>query len=172
MDTKKTTKPQHSPPCPQQVCWNWKCVLNEAASVTAGVAETFLHTHTATAEIPCWSLNMIPPRNQPWDPARGPARGPARDPARARHLYVCGWWWWCRLAGSRPGQTLVTHFHCFRGSSWLQRGSASVHCIHRTLVIRTHRAQTACTLHWSLVWRWRPVATRPPHLVAALLPDS
>ena len=62
------------------------------------MAETFLHTHTATAEIPCWSLNMIPPRNQPWDPARGPARGPARDPARARHLYVCGWWRWC---GSR-----------------------------------------------------------------------
>ena len=88
---KDNTAPSSPLPCPQQVCWNWKCVLNEAASVTAGVAETFLHTQSQWREIPCWSLNMIPPRDQPSDQPRDQSRdqpsdqesrqGPRQEPA-------------------------------------------------------------------------------------------
>ena len=54
--------------------------------MTAGVAETFLHTHIAAAEIPCWSINMIPPRDQAKGAAKGPGKGPGKSPPS-----VCVW---------------------------------------------------------------------------------
>ena len=58
------------------------------------------------------------------------------------------WWWWWRCGLQAGPQTLVTHFHCFRGSSWLPAQCGPVYTAPATHWSSGHTQPALCS--WTL----------------------